>query len=96
MPHQLTHAQNLPPRLIERAHRVELLDTKAFGLEQFTRRALGKATGDNEVRLQHQHVFRLAGELWKTRSLGSRPRPQRIARVRAEAGDLLGIGKRQQ
>ena len=96
MPDQIAHLTKLLLHVVQRARGVELDDAKTFLLEQFPRRALGKAAGDHDIRLQHQHILRLAGELRKPAGFRHVPRAGRIARIGTEPENLPGICQRHQ
>src|SRR5581483_10226049 len=96
MADDLTHLHDLALGVVNRAHGIELLDAKALGLEQFAGRALGEATGNDNVWLEYENILGLAGQLWIAARLRRGPGSRGIARIRTQTDDLLGIGERQQ
>ena len=88
MLHQITHLADLLLHLIQRAGGIEFDDAQPFFLQQLSRRALGEAPGNDNVRPQNQYVLGLTGEFWELRSLCRIPGSGGIARIGAKTENL--------
>ena len=69
MLHEIAHLANLLLDVVQRARGIELDDAQSLLLQQLPCRALGKAPGDDDIRLQNQLVLGLAGKSWELRGL---------------------------
>ena len=92
MTQQFAHLQHLLLRVVERTRHVEFRDTQALLLQQLPGFTLGEAAGHHDVGFQDQHVLGFARQAWKAaRRLRGRG-AVRVAGIRTEADDLLGVG----
>ena len=94
--YEIAHLPDLFLHIFQGTCSIEFGDTQALFLQQFPRRAFGKAAGDDDIRIQHQHVLGFTRQLREFAGLRRIPGARGIARIRAEPEDLFRIGQRHQ